>query len=177
MAIGREIGFSAEQLTELEWGGLLHDIGKMGIPEQILRKPASLDLDEMDVMRRHPMIGGDMTHGVAFLERIRPMIRNHHERMDGSGYPDGLRGEQISIGARIVAAADTYDALTSDRPYQPGRPTDQAMVIMNRLAGTTLDKGVVEALSRALGEVAVEGNPEPTAVDAVMQPPITSDEE
>jgi putative nucleotidyltransferase with HDIG domain len=177
VAIGRQMGLDNEQLTELEWGGLLHDIGKMGIPEQILRKPASLDPNEMTVMRGHASIGGDMTRGVLFLEKIRPMIRNHHERMDGSGYPDGLSGEQIALGARIVAAADTYDALTSDRPYQPGRPPDQAMVIMNRLAGTTLDQYVVAALTRSLVEIGALEDPQPRPALEAALPSIAADEE
>ena len=95
VAIGRAMSLDETQLNAIEYGGLLHDIGKMGVPEQILRKPAALEPAEMEVMRSHPRIGGEMTRGVEFLERIHPMIRNHHERFDGSGYPDGLRGNEI----------------------------------------------------------------------------------
>jgi HD-GYP domain-containing protein (c-di-GMP phosphodiesterase class II) len=115
-----------------------------------LQKPAMLDAEEMRVMRGHAAIGGDMTHGVEFLERIRPIIRNHHERYDGSGYPDGIKGESIPMGARIVAVADTWDAIVSDRCYQVGRPPEEAMHIISRLAGATLDRSCVEALRRAL---------------------------
>jgi putative nucleotidyltransferase with HDIG domain len=153
VAIGRALKLDEKQLNEIEYGGLLHDIGKMGIPEQILRKPASLDADEMALMRKHPHIGGEMTTGVAFLERIRPMIRNHHERWDGSGYPDALRGSDIPLSARIVAVADTYDAIVSDRPYSTGRPPDEAMKILLKLAGATLDAEVVTALGQALRDL------------------------
>lgn len=177
VAIARELGLSERELTEVEWGGLLHDIGKIGIPEHILCKPAALDNEEMQIMRGHPAIGGAMTHGVAFLEKINAMIRNHHERYDGSGYPDGLRGEQIPLQARIVAVADTYDAITSDRCYQPGRPPPEAMAILNRLAGSTLDEGVVAALARALAELgALEAARPSPAVDAGI-PALVDDDE
>jgi putative nucleotidyltransferase with HDIG domain len=153
VAIGRAMKLDANQLTAIEYGGLLHDIGKMGIPETILRKPSSLDADEMSLMKKHPAIGGEMTKGVAFLESIQPMIRNHHERWDGSGYPDALRGEEIPLGARIVAVADTYDAIVSDRPYSSGRPPIEAMGILSKLAGNTLDDQVVHALGRALRQM------------------------
>jgi HD-GYP domain-containing protein (c-di-GMP phosphodiesterase class II) len=165
VAIGRAMKLDAALLTEIEYGGLLHDIGKMGIPEQILRKPAVLSADEMTLMRTHPAIGGEMTKGVAFLERIQPMIRNHHERFDGSGYPDGIRGEEIPIGARIVAVADTYDAIVSDRPYSAGRPPIEAMAILEKLAGTTLDADVVAAFGRALKAMGM--------LDAMPAAPVT----
>jgi HD-GYP domain-containing protein (c-di-GMP phosphodiesterase class II) len=134
----------------LEQAALLHDIGKIGIAEQILRKPAVLDDAEMKIMRGHPDIGDAIVHDIDLLKKIRPMVRNHHERFDGSGYPDGLRAEEIPLGARIVAAADTYDAITSDRVYQPGRPPKEAIPILKRLSGVTLDDKVVNALFAAL---------------------------
>jgi len=174
VAIGRALDLDLPALTEIEYGGLLHDIGKMGIPEQILRKPASLEADEMKIMRTHPSIGSEMTKGVAFLERIQPMIRNHHERFDGSGYPDGLRGDEIPIGARIVAVADTYDAIVSDRPYSAGRPPVEAVAILAKLAGTTLDAGVVAALGRALRELGLLDRATPSVEAAVS---LVADEE
>jgi putative nucleotidyltransferase with HDIG domain len=150
IAIANALGLPEAEVNEVEYGGLLHDIGKMGIPEHILRKPAMLEPDEMNVMQGHPSIGGEMTFGVAFLEKIRPMIRNHHERMDGTGYPDRLRGEEIPLGARIVAVADAYDALTSDRPYQPSRPPAAALSVLERLTPHKLDPRVVAALRQAL---------------------------
>jgi HD-GYP domain-containing protein (c-di-GMP phosphodiesterase class II) len=151
--IGRTLKLSDEELTEIEFGGLLHDIGKIGIAEHILRKPAVLDDAEMKIMRGHPAIGDTIVTDIDLLKKIRPMVRNHHERFDGSGYPDGLRGEEIPLGARIIAVADTYDAITSDRCYQPGRPPKEAVPILRRLSGMTLDERVVHALLTGLVEV------------------------
>jgi putative nucleotidyltransferase with HDIG domain len=153
LAIARAMQLSDEQLREIEIGGLLHDIGKIGIAEQILRKPAQLDDGEMRIMRGHPAIGDAIVADIDMLARIRSMVRNHHERWDGSGYPDGLRGEEISLGARIIAVADTYDAITSDRCYQPGRPPIESIPILRRLAGQQLDARVVDALFEALIEL------------------------
>jgi HAMP domain-containing protein len=150
VAIAQTMKLPDEQVTEIEFGGLLHDIGKIGIAENILRKPAVLDDAEMKIMRGHPDIGDAIMHDIDLLKKIRPMVRNHHERFDGSGYPDGLKGEQIPLGARIIAAADTYDAITSDRCYQPGRPPKEAIPILKRLSGLTLDGLVVDALFQAL---------------------------
>jgi putative nucleotidyltransferase with HDIG domain len=150
VAIARSMGLGDEELKEIEVGGLLHDIGKIGIAEQILRKPAQLDDAEMRVMRGHPAIGDAIVSDIEMLARIRSMVRNHHERFDGTGYPDGLAGEDIPLGARIIAVADTYDAITSDRCYQPGRPPIDAVPILRRLAGVQLDASVVEALFAAL---------------------------
>ncbi len=153
VAIGRALKLSAEELKEIEVGGLLHDIGKIGIAEQILRKPAQLDDAEMRIMRGHPAIGDGIVSDVQLLTRIRSMVRNHHERYDGSGYPDGLKGDEIPLGARIIAVADTYDAITSDRCYQPGRPPLESVPILRRLAGAQLDAACVDALFGALVEL------------------------
>jgi HD-GYP domain-containing protein (c-di-GMP phosphodiesterase class II) len=153
VAIGRALQLGPEQLHEIEIGGLLHDIGKIGIAEQILRKPAQLDDAEMRIMRGHPAIGDAIVADIEMLGRIRSMVRNHHERWDGSGYPDGLRGEEIPLAARIIAVADTYDAITSDRCYQPGRPPIESIPILRRLAGQQLDADAVQALFVALVEL------------------------
>lgn len=150
VVIARALGLGDDEVKEIEVGGLLHDIGKIGIAEQILRKPASLDDDEMRIMRGHPSIGDGIVSDIELLARIRSMVRNHHERWDGSGYPDGLRGDAIPRGARIIAVADTWDAITSDRPYQPSRSTAEGVAILRRLAGVQLDAAAVEALLRAL---------------------------
>ena len=153
VAIGRALQLSAEELKEIEVGGLLHDIGKIGIAEQILRKPAQLDDAEMRIMRGHPAIGDGIVADIELLTRIRSMVRNHHERYDGSGYPDGLKGDGIPLAARIIAVADTYDAITSDRCYQPGRPPLESVPILRRLSGVQLDAACVDALLRALVEM------------------------
>ena len=169
VAIGRALMLGPEELKELEMGGLLHDIGKIGIAEQILRKPAQLDDAEMRVMRGHPAIGDGVVADIELLRRIRPMVRSHHERWDGSGYPDGLDGERIPLGARIIAVADTWDAITSDRCYQPGRPPLEAIPILRKLAGVQLDASAVEALFAALVELGQ------LTVDDLARAPATGD--
>src|SRR5262249_55537381 len=143
VAISQALSLDQSKKREIEFGALLHDIGKIGIPEQILRKPAALDDAEMHIMRGHPAIGDGVVGDIEILAATLPIVRIHHERWDGSGYPDGLVGEAIPLGARIVAVADTYDAITSDRCYQPGRSAIEAVVILRRLAGRQLDGAIV----------------------------------
>ena len=120
--IGRELGLGPEALQALEYGGILHDIGKIGIPDAILAKAGALAPDEMALVRGHPRIGAEIVAGVEFLAGAVPAIRGHHERWDGTGYPDRLAGEAIPLVARIVNIADTWDACTSRRPYQDADP-------------------------------------------------------
>jgi len=119
--------------------GLLHDLGKIGIPEQVLRKPGPLTAEEWGVMRRHPIVGAQIVAPLEFFADGAVIVRHHHERHDGSGYPDGLRGELIPLGARIVAVADVYDALTSDRPYRPRLSRADTVRQLRTEAGRTLD--------------------------------------
>src|SRR6266850_1780171 len=119
--------------------GLLHDLGKIGIPEGVLRKPGPLSDEEWAVMRRHPVVGAQIVSPLEFFAAGAVIVRHHHERHDGSGYPDGLRGEQIPLGARIVAVADVYDALTSDRPYRPRLARADVVRHLESEAGETLD--------------------------------------
>jgi putative nucleotidyltransferase with HDIG domain len=144
--IGRQMGLDEQTLTTLEHGGLLHDIGKIGIPESVLRKKTPLTEEEMALMRDHPAIGAGIVKGVEFLREAVLAIRNHHERWDGSGYPDGLEGERIPLVARIVNAADTYDACTSSRPYQAAMMTEDVLGILASLRGTQIDPSVHDAL-------------------------------
>ena len=123
--------------------GLLHDIGKIGVPEAVLRKRGELDDTEWALMRKHPLIGAQIVAPFEFFAAGALTIRHHHERLDGSGYPDGLTGEAIPVGARIVAVADVYDALTSDRPYRAALPREAALEYLARQAGRTLDGRVV----------------------------------
>jgi len=147
--IGRELGLAGDDLKALEYGGLLHDVGKIGIPEQILGKAAVLTDAEMAQMREHPAIGAEILKEVEFLRSAAPGVRNHHERWDGRGYPDGLRGEQIPLVARIVNAADTWDACRSHRPYQAAMSVEEALAVMARLVeGGQTDPAVHEALVR-----------------------------
>jgi putative two-component system response regulator len=148
LRLGRELGLDAEQLRSLEFGSLLHDIGKIGVPDAILRKPASLDEAEWFEMRKHPLHGQQILSGVKFLEGAARVVAQHHERWDGTGYPVGLRGEQIDLNARIFSVVDTFDAVTSDRVYRRGRSYDAAVAELEEWAGRQFDPEVVEAFRR-----------------------------
>jgi putative two-component system response regulator len=117
-ALGAGLGLDAAALDTLQRGAFLHDIGKIGIPDQLLLKKARLTAREYDVMKRHPLIGDELCRPVKSLEAVRPIVRHHHERLDGRGYPDHLRGDRIPLVAQIVTVVDVFDALTSDRPYR-----------------------------------------------------------
>lgn len=144
--LAKFLGVPDDQMPALVRGALLHDIGKIGIPDAILRKPGPLNTEEWAVMKEHPRIGFQLLRQIDFLQDAMPIILHHHERYDGSGYPDGLRAEVIPLGARIFAVADAYDAITSDRPYRKGRSHQEAMEEIARCAGSHFDASVVEAL-------------------------------
>jgi response regulator RpfG family c-di-GMP phosphodiesterase len=148
LRLGRELGLDAEQLTSLEFGALLHDIGKIGVPDAILRKPAALDGDEWARMRLHPLYGRKILEGIEFLEGAARVVAQHHEQWDGSGYPSGLRGDEIDLNARIFAVADAFDAMTSDRVYRRGRPYEAALAELDDYAGRQFDPAVVAAFRR-----------------------------
>jgi len=150
VAIGRELGLPPEELQALEYAGILHDIGKIGIPDAILAKAGALAPEEMALMRDHPRIGAEIVAGVAFLGGAVPAIRSHHERWDGGGYPDGLAADAIPLIARIVNIADTFDACTSRRPYQEAVTAREAEGILERLRGAQTDPAVHDALVRVL---------------------------
>jgi diguanylate cyclase (GGDEF)-like protein len=145
-AIGRAIGLSDNDLAALGIGALLHDIGKVGVSDAILRKPGALTPEEWAEMRQHPEIGHRMTSAIPFLHSASPVVRHHHERWDGAGYPDGLRGEDIPLMARVFAVADAYDAMLSDRPYRRGLAPEEALRRLQQDAGTQFDPLVVEAM-------------------------------
>src|SRR6266850_2670182 len=128
--LGEALGLSKPDLTALFRGGYLHDIGKISIPDAILFKQGTLTPEEWDVMRSHPVRGEDICRAMKSLRPVLPIIRNHHERWDGSGYPDGLAGEEIPLLARILQVADIYDALITERPYKPALSTQEAMQIL-----------------------------------------------
>jgi HD-GYP domain-containing protein (c-di-GMP phosphodiesterase class II) len=139
------LGLPADEIDTVTQAGLLHDIGKIGVPEAVLRKRGALDHDEWTLMRNHPMVGSQIVAPFEFFAGGAAVIRHHHERWDGSGYPDGLAGAAIPLGARIVAVADVFDALTSDRPYRSALPRDTALAYLSEEGGRTLDAAVVAA--------------------------------
>jgi putative nucleotidyltransferase with HDIG domain len=164
--IGREMGLREPELKALAWGALLHDVGKIGVPEAVLRKAGRLSPDESALMRAHADIGAAIVGGAEFLRDALPCVRSHHERWDGGGYPDGLAGEDIPRLARIVNAADTFDACTSERPYQAAMTAQTALEILARLRGTQIDPRVHDAAVRVVerrGPAVEEARPAATA--------------
>jgi putative nucleotidyltransferase with HDIG domain len=145
--LGEELGLSGHQLKALERGALLHDIGKIGIHDSILHKPGKLTDDEWGIMRIHPDIGAHIVEGIPFLQETLPVIRYHHERWDGTGYPLGLKGHDIPIQARIFAVADVFDALTSSRSYRKKSSADEAIRYLTDKAGSLFDPNIVHALT------------------------------
>ena len=145
LRLGYELGLDKDALRDLELGALLHDIGKIGVPDAVLRKPARLNEEEWVKMRLHPLHGQQILRNIKFLEGAAKIVSQHHEQWDGSGYPYNLRGEDIDIGARIFAVVDAFDAMISDRVYRKGRPYREALVELERCAGTQFDPLIVEA--------------------------------
>ncbi len=148
LRLGREYGLNSDELKSLEFGSLLHDIGKIGVPDSILRKPAKLTDEEWVRMREHPLHGQQILRGIEFLQGAARVVAQHHEKWDGSGYPLGLRGEDIDICARIFAVADAFDAITSDRVYRRGKSYEAAAQELDDWAGRQFDPKVVEAFHR-----------------------------
>lgn len=148
LELGRAMGMkpNSREWLDLKHGALLHDVGKIAVPDAILRKPTVLDAAEWEIIKTHSMHGYQMLRAVRFLASAAELVRAHHERYDGKGYPDGLRGEEIPLAARIFAVADTFDAITSDRPYQSARGDAEAYEEIARHAGTQFDPGVVQVL-------------------------------
>ncbi len=143
--IARVLGMEGLDRPEVEFGFLLHDIGKVAVPDAILYKPGLLTGEERALMARHPVVGADILDGIEFLADAARVVRNHHERWDGSGYPDGLRGEEIPLVARVFAVADVLDALTTDRPYRRGLPLEEARAMIVEASGSHFDPAVVTA--------------------------------
>ncbi|MEV5530547.1 HD-GYP domain-containing protein [Streptomyces prunicolor] len=151
MMIARELGMDDSRVEVLRFAGILHDVGKLGVPTRLLRKDGPLTPEERRVIELHPEYGHEMVRGIGFLGEARAAVLHHHERLDGSGYPYGLLGSQIPESARVVAVADAFDAMTSTRSYRRARPVSVALEELSRCAGTQFDPLMVRALVRALG--------------------------
>jgi two-component system cell cycle response regulator len=163
-AVAADLGLDSEQIDETLRAAELHDIGKLAIPDAILNKPGPLDRTEWEFMRQHPIIGERILAAAPALTPVAKLVRASHERWDGSGYPDGLHGEQIPMGARIVAVCDAYEAMTADRVYQNARTPEQALAELHRNAGSQFDPAVVDAVDRHVRRLL-----------GLPAPPVTSD--
>ena len=150
MAISRHLGLTQEEVFQVHIAAILHDVGKLGIREGILNKPGGLSDEEFEIMRQHPSIGAQIMSPIRMLKGIIPGIRNHHETWDGKGYPDQLEGEEIPMVARIIGVADTFDAMTTTRPYQQAMTLDYVLAKMRSMSGTRFDPVVVDAFIAAV---------------------------
>src|SRR6202011_5156988 len=144
--VAKELGLDEGQLEALRAAALLHDIGKLAVPEHIISKPGKLTREEFEKMKIHPVVGAEILERVRFPYPVTPIVRSNHEKWNGGGYPDGLKGEEIPIGARILATVDCLDALASDRQYRPAFPLDKAMNTVKEKSGTWFDPKVVALL-------------------------------
>jgi putative nucleotidyltransferase with HDIG domain len=166
-------GLSRERVERVYLGGLLHDLGKIGIPEAVLRKPGRLTEDEFALIRRHPQIGANILGGLKQMQDVLPMVLHHHERMDGRGYPARLAGSAVPVEARIVGLADAFDAMTSCRTYRSAMPLPAVLAEIRRVAGTQLDGRCVELLlsldlEALLAEMKAFGGADQTAIQGAV---------
>jgi HD-GYP domain-containing protein (c-di-GMP phosphodiesterase class II) len=154
LQVAGEIGLSQELTRILDYSALLHDIGKLGIKESILTKPDRLSADEYEEVKCHPVIGSRLVTDIEFLDMTAPIIYSHHEFFDGQGYPRGLRGEEIPLESRIIAVADAFEAMTSDRPYRKAFNIRVALDRLQEAAGRQFDAGIVDVFIRLFQESA-----------------------
>jgi putative nucleotidyltransferase with HDIG domain len=152
VGIAKAMEFSQDEIQTIQLGAFLHDIGKLHTSDSILHKPGALTEEEWRLVKAHPVRGAQMLQGVKFLEKATDLVRHHHERVDGKGYPDGLRGDEITVGAKIVNVADAFDAMTTERPYRAGLSMDQAIAQLEEKAGTQFAAEIVEVMVRSLRE-------------------------
>jgi len=152
-SLGRELGLDDTDLAALERGGYLHDIGKIAVPDSVLLKDGKLDPQESRVMREHPIVGDALCAGLRSLQAVRPIVRSHHERLDGSGYPDGLKNAEVPLLAQIVSIVDVFDALTMERPYREARPRQEAFDVLSTEASKGWrDRALVDAFVSVVSE-------------------------
>jgi putative nucleotidyltransferase with HDIG domain len=148
-AMARRMDLDAERISILRLGALLHDVGKLAVPSSVLLKRGPLDQEELDQVRRHPEAGARMLRTLGAPDTILPLVLHHHERWDGSGYPMGRKGEEIPLEARVLCIADSFDAMTSTRPYRAPKTPDEALSELERCAGTQFDPELVDAFADA----------------------------
>ncbi len=148
MLIAKETGISEEDRKVLNWSALLHDVGKIGIPEAILNKPARLTDKEYSIIKGHPLKGAEIISPLDYLAESIPGVLHHHEAYDGTGYPSRIKGKEIPLFSRIISVADTFDAITSDRAYRKGASFEKGRKIINEVAGTQLDPELVEVFNK-----------------------------
>jgi len=175
VAIAKALGYPPEDVEPVQIAALLHDVGKIGIDDRILRKPTMLTDEEFEVMKQHPEKGAHIMSAVKQLERITPMMRGHHEKYDGTGYPRGLKGDEIPVGAQIISVADTFDAMTTDRPYQKGMDPEFVLGKLKGWVGTRFREDVVAAFERAVraGDITVR-RPQMPQVSSASPTAVTS---
>jgi len=171
--LAQELGLPDEEVEKILISATLHDVGKIGVEDRILKKPGVLTNEEFEIMKRHTVMGWEIVRQVKQLSAMLDGIRSHHEALNGKGYPDGLIGDEIPFYVRIISVADTFDAVTTDRPYQKGRDFPQALEILRKHAGSKYDPIVVDALHSAYAKGALRGHeirrqtletvPQPTA--------------
>jgi putative nucleotidyltransferase with HDIG domain len=159
--VARRLGLAGEDLRHVRYGALLHDIGKIGIRTEVLNKPGALTEAEFDEIKQHTLIGARMLERIPFFEGVHRLVRWAHERWDGHGYPDGLGGSEIPLGARIICACDAYHAMISNRPYSRARPIPEALEELRRHAGSQFDPDVVDALNAEITGTTANTNPNP----------------
>jgi two-component system, cell cycle response regulator len=165
VAVGRRSGLSSDEITLLAQAAELHDIGKLAIPDSIMEKPGPLDEEELETARRHPVIGARIIGAAPDLEDVAWIVRNTHERYDGSGYPDGLAGDEIPPLARIILVCDAFCAMTRPRPFSPAITPREALVELRRCAGGQFDPAIVAAF----GQTLAEGGPGPADADSLTR--------
>lgn len=159
LVIGKEMGMNEAELKELEYSALFHDIGKIGVPNEILNKPSRLTEEEFQVMKSHPEMSAEILSGFTIFEKAAVNAKHHHERFDGRGYPDGLKEDKIPLCARIILIADTFDAMTSTRPYRKGLPYAVAYEELLRFSGSQFDPKLVQAFIRGMRKEEDLGEP------------------
>ena len=159
--IAKKLGMARDEIERVEWAAIMHDIGKLAVPEEVINKPTGLSYDEFEYIREHPIVGEHIISQLSFMAASLPMIRGHHERIDGRGYPDRLKGDAIPLGARVIAVADAFDAMISDRPYRASLTAEAAVNELRDGAGRQFDQACVDALIEVLAET-----PQPAASSA-----------